>query len=105
MHAFSLIGQNPGGYGKDLRIAVIGYGATGKGTVHALLGLGANDVTVFSKRSKFEIEDAITFIKYRTYQITESKVLIDNKEAIEVLRQYDVIINCILQDTDNPIIL
>ncbi len=104
MHAFSLIGQNPGSYGKDLRIAVIGYGATGKGTVHALLGLGANDITVFSKRSKFEIEDAITYVKYKTYQIAGSKVLMDNKEAIEILKEYDVIINCILQDTDNPVI-
>jgi len=47
-HFMELLGITPGVYGEDMRIAVLGYGSTAKGSINSLLGLGATDITVYS---------------------------------------------------------
>lgn len=103
MHALSLVGDTAGSYGKEKKIAVLGYGSSGKGTIHALKGLGCSDLTVYTRRKKSDISDAITNVKYLQYDIVSDMVLLDGKQANQVLPNYDIIVNCILQDTDNPI--
>lgn len=102
-HALSLIGDTAGSYGKGKKIAVIGYGSSGKGTIHALKGQGCTDLTVFSRRKKSEISDAITNVKYMQYENFQGQVLLNGIPSNQELLKYDIIVNCILQDTDNPI--
>lgn len=103
-HFLSLIGTTPGLYGEGLRVAVLGYGSSAKGSVHANIGLGCTDVTVFSKRNKFQISDAIKNVSYKTYDFKDGEVTISGKPAYDTLKNYDLIINCVLQDPLNPMI-
>ena len=49
LHAMQLKGMT-GEYGRRLRAAVIGFGATGRGAVLALRALGVHDVSVLTHR-------------------------------------------------------
>lgn len=102
-HFMELSGITPGVYGKEVKIAILGYGSTAKGAINSLLGLGATDITVFSKRSKFQIIDAIKNIKYKIYKTESNTVYLDGKLSHLELLKYDLIVNCILQDPLNPI--
>lgn len=104
IHAFSSLGLTAGIYGPAFKTAVIGYGSTGRGAISALRGLGANDITVFTRRSKFEITDALPGVKFRRYRVDRNgKTIMDEKPASESLAEYDVIVNCILQNPLHPI--
>ena len=103
IHALSINGITSGSYGQSKRIAVIGYGSTGKGAVNALLGLGCSDLTVYSRRNRFEIQDAINNVKYETYSIIDGNASIGIHKPIDILKDYDIIVNCILQDPNRPI--
>ena len=103
-HFMELNGMTPGVYGENLKIAVLGYGSTAKGAINALIGLGATDITVFSKRNKFQIVDAIKNVKYDTYSFLNKTVNIGGDLASKTLIDYDLIVNCVLQDPTNPMI-
>lgn len=103
-HFMELRGITPGVYGEELKIAILGFGSTSRGAINSLLGLGATDITVFSRRSKYEIADAIKNVKYGTYECRVDGTYINNKPSYEELNKYDLIVNCILQDPLNPII-
>lgn len=98
----STYGITPGAYGKQMKIAVLGYGSTAKGALTSLLGLGATDVTVFSKRSIFEIGDAIKGINYKKYTVNGGEAYIDDELAFNTLNDYDLIVNCIFQNPISP---
>ncbi len=102
VHALTINGITSGSYGESKKVAVIGYGSTGKGAVNALLGLGCSDLTVFSKRNKFQIHDAINNIKYQIYKITKSGIEMNGVSAFNTLKEFDIIVNCVLQDPTNP---
>jgi alanine dehydrogenase len=103
IHALTHHGLTGGVYGQPLKAAVIGYGSTGKGAVNALLGLGAHDITVYSKRSRFEVADAITHINYKRYRVEGRHVYMNGNTSAQELSSYDIIVNCILQNPLNPI--
>ena len=84
------------------KIAVLGFGAVARGAVQALLGLGATDITVFSKRSKFELVGALKNIKYKTYTFNDNKVMIEGNLAAHTLLGYDIIVNAVLQNPTKP---
>ncbi len=102
IHALTFNGITSGSYGESRKVAVIGYGSTGKGAVNALLGLGCSDLTVFSKRNKFEIHDAINNIKFETYKLTPSGIEMNGIPVVDALKEFDIIVNCVLQDPSNP---
>lgn len=102
-HFMELLGITPGVYGEELKIAVLGFGSTSRGAINSLLGLGATDITVFSKRNKCEIADAIKNVRYGTYESRADGTYINNNLSHEELNKYDLIVNCILQDPLNPI--
>lgn len=103
-HFMELNGITPGTYGREMKVAVLGYGSTARGAVNSILGLGAVDVTVFSKRTKFQLIDCLPNIKYKQYSLKNGDVYIENIKSNQFLLQYDLIINCILQDPTNPIV-
>lgn len=104
IHFMELSGITPGVYGEGMKIAILGYGSTAKGAINALLGLGGTDITVFSKRSKFQIIDAIKNVKYETYEFKDGEVFINNNKAYNELINYNLIVNCVLQDPLSPMI-
>ena len=104
-HFMQLKGITPGVYGKDLKVAVLGFGSTAKGAINALMGLGGNDITVFSKRNKFQIVDAIKNVKYKTYTVNnDNKIYLDGVQSEKKLLEYDLIVNCVLQNPNRPMI-
>lgn len=102
-HFMQLNGITPGVYGEKLKVAILGFGSTSRGAINAVMGHGATDITVFSKRTKFQISDAIKNIEYGVYSMEGDEVLLNDRPSHEVLNEYDLIINCILQNPTKPI--
>jgi len=102
-HFMELNGVTPGVYGENMKIAVLGYGSTARGAINALLGLGGTDVTVYSRRSRFQIADAIKNVKYEMYESHDNEVWIRGEVAHKELANFDLIVNCVLQDPLNPL--
>jgi alanine dehydrogenase len=109
LHALSLIGST-GDYGRRLRAAVISFGATGRGAVRGLSALGISDVTVLTQRSVAAVASPFASVVMQHFERDPAhprRVLAleapDPGPLAEVLAQYDVIVNCVLQDTDEPL--
>ena len=67
MHSLQLLGIK-GWHDQPRRAAIISFGASGRGSIHALQGLDFNDITVFTLRSPGEILCTIPGVKYRQYE-------------------------------------
>jgi alanine dehydrogenase len=109
LHALQLTGTT-GAYGRRLRAAVISFGATARGAVSALFALDVHDVTVLTHRSVPAVAAPIAparFVHYerdagrpdRTLALGSSR----SGSLAEVLAEHDIIVNCVLQDTDEPL--
>jgi alanine dehydrogenase len=109
LHALQLRGST-GDYGRRLRAAVISFGATARGAVRALLALGISDVTVLTQRDTAAVASPFASVRLqhfardpanpnRTLALKEP----EPGPLAEVLAQYDIVVNCILQDTDEPL--
>ena len=95
MHALQLVGST-GDYGRRLRGAVISFGATARGAVRALSALGISDVTVLTQRPTSAVASPFASVTMRRFKPGEP--------LAERLSEHDVVVNCILQDTDNPLV-
>jgi alanine dehydrogenase len=109
LHALELLGST-GDYGRRLRGAVISFGATARGAVRALSALGISDVTVLTQRSVSAVASPFASVQMRHFardpeNPTRTLALEPPGPGplAEVLAQHDVIVNCILQDTDEPL--
>lgn len=108
LHAMRLAGLT-GHYGPHKKACVIGFGSVGRGAIHALQGLGVLDVTLFTGRPGYAVGQPIPSVKHWQYQTQantddSTEVLLDSgpMAMAEALGHFDLIINCILQDTDAP---
>ena len=106
MHALRLVGLT-GEYGRPLSAAVISYGATGRGAVTALHALDIRDVTVMTHREPSAVESpphGVTMGQFKAAEGGRAKVVADegHRAMAEVLASHDIIVNCVLQDTDAP---
>ena len=104
VHSLSLIGMTAGLYGNKKKVAVIGYGSTGKGAIKALLGLGAEQISVYSRRSRSQIKVDDSRLVFKKYHSENGRVTMEGKAPFEELSQYDIIVNCILQNPLKPIV-
>jgi alanine dehydrogenase len=109
LHALQLLGST-GDYGRRLRAAVISFGATARGAVHALSALGISDVTVMTQRSVSAVASPFPSVRMQHFERdpeNRSRTLALKAPhpgpLAEVLAQYDIVVNCILQDTDDPL--
>jgi alanine dehydrogenase len=109
LHALQLIGTT-GAYGRRLQAAVISFGATARGAVTALFALGVHDVTVLTHRNVPAVAAPIAparLVHYerdpehpsRTLALTSS----GHGSVAEFLAEHQIVVNCILQDTDEPL--
>jgi len=110
LHALQLIGET-GAYGRRLRAAVISFGATARGAVTALFALGVHDVDVLTHRSVPAVAAPIAparLIHYeRDPERPDRAVALSSsgsRPIAELLADHDIIVNCILQDTDDPLV-
>ncbi len=95
LHALQLLGST-GDYGRRLRAAVISFGATARGAVRALSALGISDVTVLTQRPTSAVASPFASVRMRHFTPGEP--------LAELLAEHDIVVNCVLQDTDNPLI-
>jgi alanine dehydrogenase len=89
---------------------VISFGATARGAVAALLALGVHDVTVLTHRSVPAVASPMPpahLVHYdrndadptRRPELTHP----ERGSLAEYLARHDIVVNCILQDTDDPL--
>jgi alanine dehydrogenase len=109
LHAMELIGAT-GEYGRRLRAAVIGFGATGRGAVTALNAHGVTDVDVLTHRAAGAVGSPIHSARIvqfdrdpgdpgRCRALRESGWV----PLAAFLAEHDIVVNCVLQDTDAPL--
>ncbi|MBJ7520768.1 MAG: N(5)-(carboxyethyl)ornithine synthase [Solirubrobacteraceae bacterium] len=109
LHALQLLGLT-GDYGRRLRAAVISFGATARGAVIGLSALGISDVTVLTQRSTSAVASPFPSVRMQHFERdpgnpSRTLALKDPEPGplAEVLAEYDIVVNCILQDTDAPL--
>ncbi len=109
LHALELIGTT-GDYGRRLRAAVIGFGAAGRGAVTALNAHGVNDVDVVTHRDVNAVASPIHSARIVRFeqdpgQPGRCQVLRESGRVplAAFLAEHDIVVNCVLQDTDAPL--
>ncbi len=108
LHAMQLVGST-GHYGRRLSAAVIGFGATARGAVTALNGLGISDVDVLTHRDTEAVASPIH--SARIVHIQDGIGVSDPNQSdpdaepaslASFLAGHDVIVNCSLQNPSEP---
>jgi alanine dehydrogenase len=106
MQIMGLTGQ----YGRRLKAAVISYGATGKGAVSGLRALGVPDISVLTQRDVSAVPAPVEWVERLRFErrddgSPEVEVVMDegNVPVAEFLAERDIIVNCVLQDPDEPL--
>jgi alanine dehydrogenase len=112
LHALALIGST-GDYGRRLRAAVIGFGATGRGAVTALNAHGVHDVEVLTGRDVTAVSSPIHSARMVQFDHDDpdepdprlSHALTEDGRVplAGFLAEHDIIVNCVLQDPDAPL--
>lgn len=109
LHALELIGST-GDYGRRLRAVVIGFGATARGAVTALNAHGVHDVSILTQRGVTAVSSPIHSARMvqfdhdnedprRSHAHTD-----DGRVPLAgFLAEHDIIVNCVLQDTNAPL--
>ncbi len=111
LHAMQLIGTT-GVYGRRLRAAVIGFGATGRGAVTALTAHGVHDVHILTNRDVTAVASPIHTASITRFEHGPSGLPSDSIAMIEgervplgpYLADHDIVVNCVLQNPDEPLI-
>ena len=110
LHALALVGST-GDYGRRLRAAVIGFGATARGAVTALNAHGIHDVDVLTHRGAAAVASPIHSTQIRHFEdgaddASRCTVLLDDGPApmAAFLAEHDIVVNCVLQHTDRPMV-
>jgi alanine dehydrogenase len=109
LHALELTGTT-GGYGRRLRAAVISFGATGRGAVTALNAHGVTDVDVLTHRDTNAVASPIHSARMTQFERdpgdqARCQVLTETGPVpmAEFLAGHDIVVNCVLQDTEAPL--
>jgi alanine dehydrogenase len=109
LHAMQLVGTTAD-YGPRLRAAVISFGATARGAVTALRAMGVHNISVLTHRDVSAVASPIPSVVLVSYQRNEgdsTRMTVLGKEGDvalpEYLAQFEIVVNCVLQDTDAPL--
>jgi alanine dehydrogenase len=109
LHALQLIGTT-GNYGRRLRAAVIGFGATGRGAVTALSAHGVHDVHILTNRGVTAVASPIhsariVRFEHDTGDLSHSHTLCDGVRVPlgPFLAEHDIVVNCVLQNPGAPL--
>lgn len=112
LHALQIVGST-GTYGRRLRAVVIGFGATSRGAITALNAHGVHDIDILTQRGVAAVASPIHSAQIVHFDYGDSKpgepstgyALCDQGKVplAEFLAEHDVVVNCVLQDTDAPL--
>ena len=109
LQALELTGVT-GEYGRRLRAAVIGFGATGRGAVTALNAHGVTDVDLLTHRDVNAVASPIHSARLVQFEQDSGDpgrchALGENGPVplAEFLAGHDIVVNCVLQDTEAPL--
>ena len=109
LHALELIGST-GDYGRRLRAAVIGFGATARGAVTALNAHGVHDIDILTNRGVTAVASPIHSARIVHFDHDDADPrrsdAFSDKGRIPLagfLADHDIIVNCVLQDTASPL--
>jgi alanine dehydrogenase len=109
LHALEIIGST-GDYGRRLRAAVIGFGATARGAVTALNAHGVHDVQILTNRGVTAVGSPIHSARMVQFDHDDADPRRSHADSDagriplpEFLAEHDIIVNCALQDTDAPL--
>jgi alanine dehydrogenase len=112
LHAMTLAGVT-GAYGRHHAAAVIGFGNTARGAVNALRALEVHDITVLTMRDITAVASPIPGVVLHHLnrvpgERSRTTVHPDEGEGPELaaatfLAQHDLVVNCVLQDPDDPL--
>jgi alanine dehydrogenase len=109
LHALQLMGWT-GDYGRSLSAAVISFGATARGAVRGLSALGVSEVSVLTQRAVAAVASpfaSVRMLHFSRDPANPSRALALGRPTpvplVEVLAEHDIVVNCILQDTDAPL--
>lgn len=110
LHAMALIGIT-GSYGRRLRAAVLGFGATARGAVTALNSHGVDEVHVLTNRDVAAVASPIhstQILQMGADADTPDRVWADTPDGrvpvADFLADFDIVVNCVLQDPDAPLV-
>lgn len=110
LHALELAGKT-GDYGRRLRATVIGFGATARGAVTALNAHGVDDVHVLTNRDVAAVGSPIHSTQIVQLEYGDpgdphsmwAETATGRVPVAEFLAGNDIIVNCVLQNTDTPL--
>ena len=109
LHALQIAGST-GDYGRRLRAVVIGFGATARGAVTALNAMGVHEVNVLTHREVAAVAAPIhsaNIVHFDSDMATaRTSHAVTARGVVPLapyLAEHDVIVNCVLQDTDSPL--
>ena len=110
LHAMQLAGIT-GSYGRRLRAAVIGFGATARGAVTALNAHGVGDVHVLTNREVAAVGSPIPstqIVQMGRDEDAPDRTWADTPDGPIPVARYladnDIVVNCVLQDPGAPLI-
>ncbi len=110
LHAMQSVGVT-GIYGRRMRAAVLGFGATARGAVTALNSHGVDDVRVLTNRDVAAVASPIhstQIIQMAPDPDAPEQILADTPDGVlpvaDLLADNDIIVNCVLQDPDAPLV-
>jgi alanine dehydrogenase len=109
LHAMQIAGTT-GDYGRRMRAVVIGFGATARGAVTALNALGVRDVDVLTHRQTAAVAAPIHSARIVHFETDDTTARVSHAitkngrvPLSEFLAEHDIMVNCVLQDTDAPL--
>ncbi|MDQ3616737.1 MAG: N(5)-(carboxyethyl)ornithine synthase [Actinomycetota bacterium] len=109
LHALQLAGTT-GDYGPRLNAAVIGFGATARGAVTALNAHGVHEVDVLTNRGVTAVASPIHSAQMVRFEHDDADPRRSHAHSAGgrvplagFLAEHDIIVNCVLQDTDSPL--
>jgi alanine dehydrogenase len=109
LHAMTLIGST-GHYGRPLTAVVIGFGNAARGAITALNAFGVHDVTVLTMRNVTAVASPVPTIVLEHLDRIESdpsrttvQTATGPVPTAAFLAGHDIVVNCVLQDTDEPL--
>ncbi|PJE99403.1 alanine dehydrogenase [Streptomyces carminius] len=109
LHALQLGGLT-GSYGRRMRAVVISFGATGRGAVTGLGAMGVSDVTVLTQRAAAAVASPMPSVAMGHFaeraddpSRLEVSTGLGPVPLAEHLAGFDIVVNCVRQDTDAPL--
>ncbi|WP_328618166.1 N(5)-(carboxyethyl)ornithine synthase [Amycolatopsis sp. NBC_00355] len=112
LHALQLAGST-GDYGRRLKAVVIGFGATARGSVTALNAHGVHDVHVLTGRGIAAVGSPIHSATMVHFEHDENNPgdlrrshAVNGRGRVPLagfLAEHDIVVNCVLQDTAEPL--